>query len=516
MKRARPRAGAVVTARTLVLCVCCFGASVRPSFAQQCPDGSPPPCRAQVPRAPSPNSIAVLYFDNLSRDSADEYLADGFTEQLIVRLGRVDRLEVRLRSEVQRYRHRSLDDPAVAARALNVRYLLTGSVRKVGPRVVVTAELSQPRARPSRVWGDVFDRSSTDVLDVETSVAEVVASAVAGRLRPEERAEVTRRPTRDARAYDLFQQANAYMRRFTSSSGTEADVRSAVAFDRAALERDSAFVAAWVGLAQAWTWVGQFAPTRPALLQARRAAARALALDSSAGDAMALDAMALANLTYDWGAAEAGLRRATRLAPRSALPWSQLANVLEEQGRFDEAIAAADSAMARDSASAFSLWAVVTTLIDGRRWDQLAGWESRMRAVSPIIATYARSYPALREGRPLDALRAYRELPYLDLNAVVEAMVAADSVEAARALVTRERSGAEDRVRDAGWYDDPDGLAAAYALLGDKEEAFRWLERAYAWGNNDLLPRLKVYPPFDGLRDDPRYRDLLRRMHLEP
>jgi TolB-like protein/tetratricopeptide (TPR) repeat protein len=493
------------------------GASV-PSLRAQCPDGTPPPCdRAATPaRTPPPNSVAILYFDNLSRDSADEYLADGLTEQLIVRLGRVERLDVRLRSEVQRYHGRPLTDPAAVARTLNTRYLLTGSVRKVGPRVVVTVELSQPLARRSRVWGDVIDRSSIDVLDIEAGIADSVASAVAGRLRPEERAEVTRRPTRDARAYDLFQQADAYMRRFTSSSGNEADVRSAVAFYRAALERDSAFVAAWAGLAQAWTWVGQFAPTRPALHQARLAAARALALDSTAGDALAIDAMALRDLTYDWGAAEAGLRRAARLAPRSALPWVGLSGLLQFQGRFDEAIVSADSAMARDSASVFSLWAIVTTLIDSRRWALLADWEPRLQAVSEVIATYARSYPALREGRPLDALRAYRTLPYLDLNAVIEAMVAADSVAAARALVTRERAGAEERVRGSGWYEDPDGLAAAYALLGDKDEAFRWLELAYAWGNNDLLLRLKVYPPFDRLRDDPRYHDLLRRMHLEP
>jgi len=172
--------------------------------------------------------------------------------------------------------------------------------------------------------------------------------------------------------------------------------------------------------------------------------------------------------------------------------------------------------MARDSASVFSLWSVVCTLIDSRRWGLLAGWEPRLRAVSPIIATYAQSYPALQEGRPLEALRAYHSMPCLDLAPVVEALVAADRVEAARALVTRERAGAEDRARDSGWYEDPDGLAAAYALLGDKDEAFRWLERAYDWGNTELLLRLKVYPPFDRLRDDPRYHDLLRRMHLEP
>lgn len=502
----QPSALVALAATTLLAAV--------PALAQ-CPDGTPPPCAGQRAPAPAPNSVAVLYFDNLSRDSADAYLADGLTEQLIVRLGRIERLDVKPRSEVQRARLRSFGGPTAVARALNVRYLVTGSVRKVGWRVIVTAELAQPGARRNRVWGDIFDRSSTDVLDVETSIAEAVASTVAGRLRPEERAALARRPTRDARAYDFFQQANAYFNRGLEEGEAEADLRSAVAFYRAAIERDSAFVAAWAGLADAWGYLGTYSPPRLIRTEASRAAARALALDSSSGEMLAVNAF-----WADWGghpgAAEAALRRAARTAPHSARPWVYLAWLTEEQGRFDEAIAAADSAWARDSSYAPTAWVVVCVRIDGRRWGELAAWEPRLRSVSPVIATYARSYPALLRGRPLEALRAYREMPHLDLNAVVEALVAADSLQEARALADSVRSVAETRIRDTGWYDDPDGLAASYALLGDKDEAFRWLERAYDWANTDLLLRLKVYAPFDNLRDDSRYHDLLRRLHLEP
>ena len=484
----------------------------------QCPDGAPPPCangQVTAARTVNPFSIAVLYFDNLSRDAADEYIADGLTEQLIVRLGRIARLDVRLRSEVQRYHGRPLTDPAAIARALNVRYLLTGSVRKVGQRVVVTAELSQPLGRPSRVWGDVMDRSGADVLDVETAIAEAVASVVAGRLQPDERAAVTRRPTRDARAYDLFQQANLYFNR-GMVAGAAADLRSAVAFYRAAIERDSGFVAAWEGLAWTWWWLAGTAPTHPALLEVRQAAERAMVLDSTAGNAMGMDAIAVAGLAYDWPAAVELARRGTRAAPRAAGPWITLSLLLDYQGRFAEAVAAGDSALARDSVAQASHWALAVPLIDSRRWEQLAGWESRWRSSDPIVATYARTYLALHEGRPLDALHAYRALPYDDLNALVEALVAADSLTAARDLVSRARAQAETQMRDAGWVTNPDGLAAAYALLGEVDTAFVWLERAYTQGNMDLLLRLKVCPSFDRLRNDPRYHDLLRRMHLEP
>jgi hypothetical protein len=105
-------------------------------------------------------------------------------------------------------------------------------------------------------------------------------------------------------------------------------------------------------------------------------------------------------------------------------------------------------------------------------------------------------------------------MSFLDLTMM--ALVAADSLGTARSDLARERAIADARVRDSGWYDRPDALAVGYALLGEKDEAFRWLERAYDWGNTELLLRLKVYPPFDRLRDDPRYHDLLRRMRLDP
>jgi tetratricopeptide (TPR) repeat protein len=394
-------------------------------------------------------------------------------------------------------------------------------VRKVGQRVVVTAELSQPLGRPSRVWGDVMDRSGADVLDVETAIAEAVASVVAGRLQPDERAAVSRRPTRDARAYDLFQQANLYLNRGMAAGAAvggdaEADFRSAIAFYRAALQRDSGFVAAWEGLAWTWWWLAGTAPTRPALLEVRRAAERAMVLDSTAGNAMGMDAIAVAGLAYDWPAAVELARRGTRAAPRAAGPWINLSLLLDYQGRFDEAIAAGDSALARDSVDQASHWALAVPLIDSRRWEQLAGWESRWRSSDPIVATYAQTYLALHDGRPLDALRAYRALPYEDLNALVEALAAADSLSAARDLVSRARAQAETQLRDAGWVANTGGLAAAYALLGEVDTAFVWLERAYTQGNMDLLLRLKVVPSFDRLRNDPRYHDLLRRMHLEP
>jgi tetratricopeptide (TPR) repeat protein len=251
------------------------------------------------------------------------------------------------------------------------------------------------------------------------------------------------------------------------------------------------------------------------MLEAREAATRALALDSTSGDAMAVEALVVAGLELDWPLAEATAHRGIRAAPRAVRPWQSLAFLLGSMGRFDEAIAVAESALVRDSLSVANHWAMAMLLIDGHRWDQFPVWEERWRASDPVLAAYARGYSALHDQRPHDALRAFRTLPYQDIVVEVEALIACDSTASARALVARERSRADTQLRDTGFYVVADGLAAGYAMLGEIDEAFVWLERAYGWANTNLLWRLKVFPGFERLRADPRYRDLLQRMRLE-
>src|SRR5439155_540651 len=130
----------------------------------QCPDGSTPPCHgATRPAAPASNSVAVLYFDNLSRDTADAYLADGLTEDIIVRLGQIERLAVKSRNAVKRFRERAAEDPAVLGRSLGVAYLVSGSVRRAGARLRVTVQLV--RAARGLAIADRMLRSDSTAAD---------------------------------------------------------------------------------------------------------------------------------------------------------------------------------------------------------------------------------------------------------------------------------------------------------------------------------------------------------------
>ena len=149
----------------------------------QCPDGSPPPCGRAVPRTTvPPTSLAVLYFENASRDTADAYLAEGITEEIISRLSEVARLQVKSRYQVRRYRTDTTGDAAEIGRQLAVARIVTGSVRRAGNRLRVTAEMVRT-ATGDVVWSERYDRADTDVLSLQEDLASAVATAVTGRQR---------------------------------------------------------------------------------------------------------------------------------------------------------------------------------------------------------------------------------------------------------------------------------------------------------------------------------------------
>lgn len=470
----------------------------------QCPDGTPPPCRGTRAQPPS---LAVLYFDLLSSDSADTYLADGLTEQLIVRLGQLPRLTVKSRFEVQRFRGRRLTDAAGVARGLNAGYLVTGSLRKSGTRVVVTAELLRAGLHPERVWGDVFDRRSTDVLDIESAIAVAVAGAVAGQLDPAERTALARRPTRDPEAYLLYQHGRALFSRALAGV-FERDLRAADAFFDAALERDSMFAAAWAAKAEIWAWMSdQVVPGTVGYARVRRYATRALALDSTLAAAHAWLAPTYFTLDRNWNEAEAQARRAIALDPNGYPGWLTLAVLEWCQGR----IAESDSAMMRawqaDSLSSAVQWLLSTAFTVGRHYTEMRAFAERMEAAGLTDAAADLRITSLSFLAPDSALRFRRG----DIEFLARAGRLAEARDSLRAYRARTdslvRVGAQTLVI-------PDQMAELYSAVGDLDEAFYWINRAIDAHSGGPVSWLKVYPGFDNLRGDPRYREALRRLNL--
>ncbi len=479
--------------------------------AAQCPDGTPPPCRGAAVRASAPDqhSIAVLYFDNLSRDSADTYLADGLTDEVIVRLQHVQRLDVKSRYEVRRLRGTRVTDARSVGRQLHVAWLVTGSVRPGPARMRVSYELV--RTGDGRaVVSDIVDTTAADQWAISNGVALAIARQVAGRLAPEERVALMRGPSRDAQAVDLYRRGTYLVDRGIGNLSDRSDVLWAVGFFRAAIERDSSFTDAWAALADAWTWVGDnLAPNRFASENARAAAQRALALDSTSDRAAAVLASTLTAVDYDWAGAERLLRRALALNPRSTAVSGWLSHLLTSTGRFDEAWRLVERAWEGDSLDPRLQWHLWSALVCARRYDDLLRWSTRV--------TWAREAMRvdgfLGTGRPDSALAASSN-PFplaIALAAAGRLAEARDSL--ARTVAVAESLSAEGGVIYLGAYD---AVAMGWAAVGDRDRAFAALERAFAERSGNILPFVKYLPAFDPLRDDSRYHDLLRRMHLEP
>jgi len=351
-------------------------------LALQCPDGSPPPCAGV--RAPAPISVAILPFESRSSDSMDLYLAEALPEQITARLARISRLRVRSAASVSAQWRRT-PDPSAAARAMRVDWYVTGSVRRAGRQLSVSAELVRA-ATGDGVWGAPFRRTDNDLAAIEEQLAESIAVVVVDRLAPAQLAAVRTSRPRDVESYRLHLVAGTLLNRRTS-----ADIGRAVTLLNQAVSREPRFAAAWARLAYARVmqiqWGSAELLSRDSLAALGRSAAdRALRLDSSQADAwLAIASVNLASarlgidlwaahqalqrsirsdslnveawhmLSYLFGAVRLQLpwlseryaRRAIELNPDFRNAWRMLAYALLAQGRAEDAEASLDSALAR-------------------------------------------------------------------------------------------------------------------------------------------------------------------------
>jgi len=496
--------------------------SVYPTIrlSAQCPDGSPPPCpvaRAEPGRKPGvpPNSVAVLYFDNLSPDTTDAYLAGGLTDEIITRLGQLERLAVKSRTAVRRYRG-SVEGPAMLGRALGVAYLVNGTVRRAGNRLRVTVELLRVPSG-DRVWGSSYDRTDADLLAIQEDVAAAVAEAIRGRLLPAERVSLHTRPTSDPRAYEHFLRGNQYL----ALREQRAAVRAVQEFE-AAVARDPRFTRALARIAFAhalfhdWEW--DFPGVAPESLVARgiAASARALAQDSLDSDSwLARGYLLMWRYPRTFDGARAALERAVALDPHNAEAYHYYGWLLAWLGEDSAASAANLQALAVDPTRAISLYNLARLSQIDRRFEEARRWLDSALIVDPG-AYYAYSQRAQVRlllgdsgGARHDAETSLRVSPpaYLYRDEAILARLDAEAGDTTRA---RERIGrllrnevsADHPTILQGWY-----VGMALVGLGDYQRALDFLERVSPHGGK-LWFGLRM-PEFDPIRSDPRFQRLV-------
>jgi TolB-like protein/DNA-binding winged helix-turn-helix (wHTH) protein/Tfp pilus assembly protein PilF len=457
-------------------------------------------------RAVPQPTLAVLPFKPLAATDRNESLELGMAETLIRGLNGPT-LRVLPLSSVRRYT--SLEQNAVlAGRELQVASVLEGHIQRDGTQLRVSARLLRV-TDGLQLWADRYDESFTDIFSVQDAIAAKVRAALAPELGTSP-APAFRRGTRDAEAYQHYADGQFFLNR-----RDEASLRGAIAAFRQAVERDPQFALAYVGLAEAHAILGIFGVVAPheTFPDAQRAVEKALELDPGLGEAYASLGHIKLQYEHDWRGAERALRRAVELAPEYPRSHQWLGLYLALAGRFEEGVAHAREAQALEPLAPTYGAFLGLLLIYQRRYAEAIEQLEGILARDPRLAN-ARSYLAvahLRRGeleKALDLLSGLDELAPGSMGYVGQIHALAGRREAALEEIDRLIELSRERYVPA--YD----IATIYAALGDRDQTFEWLERAFE-DRSTLVVWLRWEPIFDDMRADPRYAPLAARLELE-
>ena len=463
---------------------------------------------------PPINSVAVLPFTNDSGDPNMEYLSDGITEGVIDRLSGLPNLKVISRASSFRYKQRDID-PQKIAKELGVEALVTGRIVQRGDDLSVSVELVNAR-EDKQLWGERYKRKLADI----TSVQQEIATAVSGRLRvgltSEEKTHLSKSSATNPEAYQLYLRG-----RYHANQTTEAELRKSIEYFQQAIDKDPRYALAYAGLADSYSALGggwMYLPPTDTLPKAKAATEKALELDDTLAEAHA----ALAYATFfdwDWPGAEREFKRAIELNPNSALSHARYGECLKTRLRFNESIAEAQRALELDPLSPDTFSQLGNFYLMTRRYDESIAQFQKALDLNPnlpvVRAMLATAY-AMKRMYP-QALAEYDKIADQDKVTAAGNQFAAGMLGWIYAVSGRRTDALKiaQELKDlsAHTYVDFYWSGVIYAGLGDKDEAFRLLEKSYQ-EHAATLPYLAVDPFWYGMHSDPRYADLLRRVGL--
>lgn len=470
--------------------------------------------RSGVPQPADPSTIstiAVLPIVNFSGDPEQEYFSDAMTDALITQLSTIPRLFVISRTSVMTFKN-SRQPVRAIAKALNVDAVVEGSVTRSAGRVRVTAKLIRA-ATDTTLWAQTFDRDASDVLALQSDVAEAIARQVEASLSRDDLARLTATRTVAADVFEHYVKGMALVQNDSRST-----VEEAVRHLEAAVAGDPTFAPAYVGLASAYNLLGTYslgvrspAETRP---KAAAAATAALKLDPNLTGGYT-ELAYVEQREWRWSAAEAGYRRAIRLSPSDSRAHANLADLLSCQGRFDEAIALARRARDMDPLSVWRATTLGMVLYFARRYDEAAHELRAVTARHPEDATahWYLGNVLMATSRFDEAIESLERSVAGQRNPGPLGFLASAYAKAGRFHDAERVVDELSRLAQRS-YVPPAAFVVAYSGLGDRERAFAALEQAYEERSN-LIRSLKVLPVLDPLRDDPRFTAMVRRVGLE-
>jgi serine/threonine protein kinase/Flp pilus assembly protein TadD len=474
---------------------------------------APTPRRSRRATRGRIQSVAVLPLADLSdQQPAPDYFADGMTEALITDLAKIKALRVISRTSVMQYKGVQRPLPQIA-RELNVDAVVEGSVLRSGKRVRITAQLIDA-ATDQHLWAESYERDLRDVLSLQGEVARAIANDIQVKLTPQEQARLVSARSVDPEAYQLYLKG-----RFYWNKRTEAGLKKGIEYFHQAIDLDPNYALAYAGIADCYSLLGWdlFGPLPPreALPIAKAAARKALETDDSLAEAHNSLAWTKLAFDWDWTGAEREFKRAIELNPGYAITHHWYAECLAGMGRYAEALAEIRQAQELDPLSLIISSIVGWVLYFDRKNDQAIAEFRKTLELDPNFWvahwTLGRAYE--QKAMFTEAIAEIQKA--IDFSGSSPLSLAAlghtYAVSGRRAEAERVLNQLKDSSKQT--YISPYGIAAIHAGLGEKDQAFLWLEKAYEERSGWLI-WLRAEPGSDPLRSDPRFQDLLRRIGL--
>ena len=459
---------------------------------------------------PPIRSLAVLPLENLSGDAAQDYFADGMTDELITQLAHVGALRVISRSSVMTYKH--LHKPlAEVGRELDVQAVVEGTVFRSGDRVRLSAQLIRVPA-DQNLWAQSYEGDIRDSLALQSKVAQAVAGQIAATLSVEEQLALGNSKAVNPQAYEAYLKGRYYWNKRTADGLTKA-----IAYFRQAIAADPTDAKAYSGLADSYALAGDWEygllSPQEAFSESKSAATKALALDGNLSEAHTSLAFALDLYGWDWDAAEKEFKRAIELNPSYATAHQWYAWHLLERGHNDEGLFELRRAEKLDPLSLIISVDIADALCIALLYDESIQQSNKALEMDPGFshAHFELGQALVQKGREEEAIAEFQKAIELSGHlAVFDANLAYAYAVSGREKVAREIARDLEARHDQNPAADAN-IALIYVGLGDHDAAMSWLNKAYDARFN---PSILLRPAFDGIRTDSRFKELRRRVGL--
>jgi TolB-like protein/DNA-binding winged helix-turn-helix (wHTH) protein/Flp pilus assembly protein TadD len=467
--------------------------------------------RPATSASPPVRSLAVLPLQNLSGDPSQDYLADGMTEELIGRLANIHGLHVISRTSAMHFKNTQLSVPEIA-KILGVEAIVEGSVIREGSQVRVHAQLIRA-ATDEHIWAGESQREYRGLLELQEEIARSITERIATRLTPEERVTLASTHAVDPEAYEDYLKGRYYFNQRRADA-----LNKSVEYFQSAITKNASYAQAYSGLADAYAMLGFRGglPSKDALAHAKAAAQKAIELDNNLADPHASLAFIAETHEWDWATAQQEYKRAVQLNPGDARVHNWFAGYLMYVGRLDDGISEAKIARDLDPLSLPINNALAGRLLAAGRYDEALQQVQKTLELDPNFAPAHQTlgWTYLHSGKREASIQEFQKALQLSGTDDPDLMLDLGFAYA----TTGNRREAEiilaklKRLQERGLV--PSGsIAILYGALGNSNEAFAWLQKAYE-ERDPQLTYVKVGRRFEPLRHDPRFQALVHRIGL--